>query len=297
MSGHPASASARPAASGAPAASGPDGTDGIDGTDGGPADPVISLRDASFGYAQRPVITDVDLTIRARETVALLGANGSGKSTLVKGLLGISEHLGGSVELFGEPLARFHRRSLLGYVPQRHTLSASMRATVSEIVGVGRLPHHRWSPRLTARDRRIVADAIDTVGLGAMARHDVSTLSGGQQRRVLIARALAAEPQVLVMDEPTAGVDLANQRLLVEVIARLVDAGATLLVVTHELAALRPLLRRAVTVADGHVVADRPLPAPEDTADDLGHCHDDSAAEPPTGPLIAPAYPSQVPHA
>ncbi len=282
--------------------------------------PVIRLRDAAFGYDRRPVISGVDLDIDAGETVAVLGANGSGKSTLVKGLLGISEHLGGEVELFGEPLMRFRQRFLLGYVPQRHTLSAAMRATVSEIVAIGRLPHLRWAPRLTRADRRIVADAIDIVGLGGLARHDVSTLSGGQQRRVLIARALASQPEVLVMDEPTAGVDVASQRLLVDVIARLVDDGATLLVVTHEVAALAPVLRRAITVEAGRVVADRPLdPRLAQAAagwgaagwtatgfdgggpghvehTDPGHCHElpDASVD---RARLAPSYPTQVPHA
>lgn len=274
--------------------------------------PVIRLRDASFGYDRRPIISGVDLDIDAGETVAVLGANGSGKSTLVKGLLGISEHLGGEVELFGEPLAGFRQRSLLGYVPQRHTLSASMRATVSEIVAIGRLPHRRWAPRLTRADRRIVAEAIDTVGLGGLARHDVSTLSGGQQRRVLIARALASQPEVLVMDEPTAGVDVASQRLLVDVIAALVDDGATLLVVTHEVAALAPVLRRAIIVDAGRVVADRPLvpqadvggafgpgwgaQAGRDPHADAGHCHAQPDASVDRARL-APSYPTQVPHA
>lgn len=266
---------------------------------------VISLRDASFGYAQRRVVTGVDLDISSGETVALLGANGSGKSTLVKGLLGICDHLGGQVELFGTPLARFTQRSLVGYVPQRHTLSASMRATVSEIVAIGRLPHQGWTARTTAADRRIIAEAIDVVGLADFARHDVSTLSGGQQRRVLIARALAAQPQVLIMDEPTAGVDLANQQLLVDVIGRLVDGGTTLLVVTHEIAALRPVLQRAVTLRAGVVAADHRL---ADLASDgpeapllglptvpEGHCHDESSQADPT--RLAPLYPPQVPRA
>ena len=254
-------------------------------------EPVIRLRGASFGYSDRRVVADVDLDIRAGETVALLGANGSGKSTLVKGLLGIADRLGGEVDLFGTPQQRFTRRYLIGYVPQRHTLSASVTATVTEIVSAGRLPHQGLLGWMSREDRRIVAQAIDLVGLGSLARHDVATLSGGQQRRVLIARALAAQPQVLVMDEPTAGVDIANQGVLVRVLRRLVDEGVTLLVVTHELEALRPVLARAVTMHAGRIVADGSLDglsaqATDSTRGSHGHCHD--TAEPDTGSLLVP---------
>ena len=270
-------------------------------------EPVIRLRGASFGYSDRRVVTGVDLDIRAGETVALLGANGSGKSTLVKGLLGIADHLGGDVDLFGTPQQRFTRRYLIGYVPQRHTLSASVTATVTEIVSAGRLPHQGRLGWMRREDRRIVAQAIDLVGLGSLARHDVATLSGGQQRRVLIARALAAQPQVLVMDEPTAGVDIANQGVLVRVLRRLVDEGVTLLVVTHELEALRPVLARAVTMHAGRIVADGSLQGASAVAADAvregshGHCHD--TPEPETGSLLLPepmppsqtAYPREEP--
>lgn len=277
----------------------------------GDAQPVISLRDASFGYGDKRIVMGVDLQIRRTETVALLGANGSGKSTLVRGLLGVCEHLGGQVDVLGRPLAKFSQRYLLGYVPQRLPFTPTTRATVSEIVAVGRIARHGLFGRTTARDRRLIAEAIDIVGLGDFARHDVSTLSGGQQRRVLIARALAAQPEVLVMDEPMAGVDIANQHLLVAVIRRLVEGGATLLVVTHDLAALRPVLHRAVTMEAGRIASDVPLPPVTAGAFDAltgefdgapgelpGHCHDvTDLSGPPTGSLLAPVYPPGGPRA
>ncbi|WP_392467450.1 metal ABC transporter ATP-binding protein [Arsenicicoccus cauae] len=218
--------------------------------------PVIRLRSASFGYADRAVVSGADLTVRPGEALALLGPNGCGKSTLVKGLLGLNDHLGGEVELFGTPLARFHRRSRIGYVPQRHTLSSSVSATVREIVATGRLPHQGLLARLGARDRQIMDQALDVVGLTDQTRQDVSTLSGGQQRRVLIARALAGEPDALVMDEPTAGVDVANQRLLTTVLQRLRDRGVGLLIVTHEVEALTPVLDRIVHMSAGRITFD-----------------------------------------
>ncbi|SDP11261.1 zinc transport system ATP-binding protein [Pedococcus dokdonensis] len=220
--------------------------------------PIIELRHASFGYADQAVVTGATLTIRAGEVVAILGPNGSGKSTLVRGLLGLNDHLGGDLELFGQPRESFSEFARLGYVPQRHTLSASVRATVAEIVAVGRLAHHRWwRPVLrSTRDAAIIDRALDVVGLNDRAHADVATLSGGQQRRVLIARALAADPDVLLMDEPTAGVDAANQQVLSAVLARLAERGTTMIIVTHELAALADIVTRIVVVQGGRIAFD-----------------------------------------
>lgn len=220
---------------------------------------LIELADASFGYGDRPVVTGATLSVSAGERVALVGSNGSGKSTLVKGLLGLNDHLGGRVELFGTPLGSFRDRHLLGYVPQRHTLSASVRATAHEIVASGRLSRLGLLGRPRQADKSVIARSLELVGLGDIGSHEVSTLSGGQQRRVLIARALAAEPEVLVMDEPTAGVDAANQQVLTEVLARLLDTGVTLIVVTHELGPMTPILSRVITVDAGRVREDTSL--------------------------------------
>ena len=258
---------------------------------------IVSLRSASFGYADRAVVSEVTLDIQAGEVVAILGPNGSGKSTLVKGLLGLNDHLGGQVELFGTPIDHFRDHARLGYVPQRHTLSASVRATAAEIVAIGRLPHQSWLGRSNHEDRRIIEQSLDVVGLADRAKVDVSTLSGGQQRRVLIARALAAQPDVLIMDEPTAGVDLASQEVLSQVLARLAGRGATMLIVTHELLALRGVLTRIVELDGGRITFDG-TSAEHDRWHDTqeaghdghhhdGHHHDDetAAASRATGPL------------
>lgn len=220
------------------------------------ATPVLRLRSAAFGYDGKPVVTDVDLEVGRGQVVAVLGPNGSGKSTLVKGLLGLSEHLSGQVEVLGVPLARLRDRTRIGYVPQRHTLVGGVRATVTEVVDTGLLATRPWWRPASRTEKERVLEAVEAAGLGDRARFDVDTLSGGQQRRVLIARALVARPEVLVMDEPTAGVDRASQEVLADVLHRLADAGTTLVVVTHELAALRGIVDRIVEVDTGHLTFD-----------------------------------------
>lgn len=218
--------------------------------------PAVELHRATFGYQGRAAVSDVDLVVERGEVLAVLGPNGSGKSTLVKGLLGLAEHLSGEVTILGTPLDRLHDRTRIGYLPQRHTLVGGVRATVTEVVDTGLLARRPWWRRAGRAEREAVHHALETVGLADRARFDVDTLSGGQQRRVLIARALVARPDVLVMDEPTAGVDRASQGVLAGVLQRLGDAGTTMLVVTHELAALRGIVDRIVEVDLGHLTFD-----------------------------------------
>lgn len=268
--------------------------------------PLIALRSAAFGYADRRVVDGVSLTQGRGEVIALLGPNGSGKTTLVKGLLGLSDHLGGEVLLFGTPLDRFRDKPRIGYVPQRHSLSASVRATVREVVEVGRLPRRPWWRPAGAVDAAAVDEALDAVGLRDREREDVTALSGGQQRRVLIARALASQPDLLVMDEPTAGVDAANQRILADVLAGLAGRGTSMLIVTHELAALHDVVSRIVCMDAGHVDYDG---TPRDylathRGHELGdqhHHHDDAPVDAGRSPGIAaivtdPLPPRQVHH-
>jgi zinc transport system ATP-binding protein len=236
-------------------------------------DIVLSLRDASFGYGDTPVVTGVTLTVAAGDVLAVLGANGSGKSTIVKGILGLADQFGGEVSVFGQPREAFHDHPRLGYVPQRHTLSSTVRSTVREVVATGRLSRRPWWSRTTAADRRAVDRAIDLVGLTDRARVDTADLSGGQQRRVLIARALAGDPDVLLMDEPTAGIDAVNQHVLADVLRRLVAEGLTIVVVTHELAAFEDLVTRVVVVDNGHVTFDGDRESFERTGDSVLHDH------------------------
>jgi zinc transport system ATP-binding protein len=218
----------------------------------------LRLRDVSIGYDGRPVVSRANLTVERGEAVAVLGANGSGKSTLVRGVLGLAQLLGGRIDVFGQPRGELRDRWRVGYVPQRHTVAAGVPATVHEVVASGRLPRIRPWRRASAVDRTRVREAIATVGLAGMERDPLATLSGGQQRRVLIARALAADAELLILDEPTAGVDAANQQILAATMADLVADGATVILITHELGPAADIVTRAVVMRDGLVAYDGP---------------------------------------
>jgi zinc transport system ATP-binding protein len=227
--------------------------------------PVIDLQGGSVVYDGRLALDAVDLQVEAGEVVAVLGANGSGKSTLVRALLSLVPLAAGTVSLFGTPVARFSDWPRIGWVPQRSAAATGVPATVGEVVASGRLALRGLRPA-RAGDREAVARAIETVGLTDRTKDSVGTLSGGQQQRVLIARALTCDPELLVLDEPTAGVDAESQLALAQTLRTLVDAGTTVLVVTHELGPMQGLITRAVTLAAGRVLHDGPPP-------DLDHLH------------------------
>ncbi|MFC0848454.1 MULTISPECIES: metal ABC transporter ATP-binding protein [Streptomyces] len=244
-------------------------------------EPVISLRGATATLGSRPVLRGIDLTVRRGEVVALLGANGSGKSTAVRSAIGQVPLTGGSIELFGTELKRFRDWARVGYVPQRTTAASGVPATVREVVASGRLSRTKLG-LLSKADRAAVARAIELVGLADRAKDSVNALSGGQHQRVLIARALASEPELLIMDEPMAGVDLASQEILAATLREQVAGGATVLLVLHELGPLEPLIDRAVVLRDGCVTHDGPPPKAtgQHALPGHDHVHPHSAAEP-----------------
>lgn len=250
---------------------------------------VLSLRGATATLGSRPVLRGIDLSLRRGEVVALLGANGSGKSTAVRSVIGQVPLTGGEVTLFDTPLRRFRDWARIGYVPQRTTAASGVPATVREVVASGRLSRTgllRWPTRA---DRAAVQRVIELVGLADRAKDAVGALSGGQHQRVLIARALAAEPELLIMDEPMAGVDLASQEILAATLRDQVAAGTTVLLVLHELGPLEPLIDRAVVLRDGCVTHDGPppkavgqhaLPGHDPTLLTNQGCHPHAAGEP-----------------
>ncbi|GAA1675234.1 metal ABC transporter ATP-binding protein [Glycomyces endophyticus] len=235
--------------------------------------PVLNVRGATVSYGGRAVVRGADLAVAPGEAVALMGANGSGKSTLIKAVAGLVPLAGGEIELFGTPQRRFRDWRRVGYVPQRTGAASGVPSTAAEVVSQGRLAHRALGMPQRRADRDAVARSLAEVGLADHARCSVDTLSGGQQQRVLIARALATDPELLIMDEPTVGVDAETQAALAAVIADRVDAGCAVLLVTHELGPLTDRLDRAVVLADGKVVHDGAPPRPVGEHADPAHEH------------------------
>jgi zinc transport system ATP-binding protein len=217
---------------------------------------AVELDGATFGYERGDVVLrDVDLAIAPGEFVGIAGPNGGGKTTLLRLVLGLEDPTGGRALLYGEPAASFSQRQLLGYLPQRAQLGAEAPATVREVVAAGRVAG-RLVGRMRRRDRELVDQAIARVGLEGRADAPLRTLSGGLQQRAFIAKALAGEPALLALDEPTTGVDAAAQDALGELLAHLhSELGVTILYVSHEFGAVERHVERLVLVR-GSIVFD-----------------------------------------
>ena len=226
---------------------------------------AVELKDVSFGYGGGPpVLRDVDLTVSPGELVAIAGPNGGGKTTLVRLALGLERPDTGRALLYGEPAHRFSRRATLGYLAQRAQLDLDAPATVAEVVAAGRLAAGGLLGPLRRRERAIIDESIDRVGLTAQRGRPLAKLSGGQQQRAFIAKALAGQPSLLVLDEPTTGVDVESQEALAALLDRLHrELAVTVLYVSHEFGAIERYVERLVLVR-GRIVFDGPpaeLPA------------------------------------
>jgi zinc transport system ATP-binding protein len=211
----------------------------------GAGEAVVNLSEIDFGYTSTPVVKDVSLRIDPGEYVAVVGPNGSGKSTLMRLALGLLRPDAGTARLFGEPAHEFDDGGRIGYVAQHASAAKEMPITVREVVKMGRFPHVGVR-RLSARDWSIVDRALETVGMAGFADRRVTQLSGGQRQRAFIARALASEADLLVLDEPTVGVDAESVGAFYDLLASLNDDGITVLLIEHDLRAVTEHAARVV---------------------------------------------------
>jgi zinc transport system ATP-binding protein len=218
---------------------------------------VLEAEGLTFAYGRHAVLRGVTLRVAPSEFVALVGPNGSGKSTLLRLLLGLTKPQAGRVRLFGQAPDRLTERWRVGYVPQRPVLAGSLPATVEEVVASGRLARRGWQRRLRPSDWAEVEHAIASVGLEGMRRQRLTELSVGQQQRAYIAKAFAGRPELLVLDEPVAGVDLDSQARFRDSLVHLIaEHGAGVLLVSHELSAVADDLDRVVVLRNGIVSFD-----------------------------------------
>jgi zinc transport system ATP-binding protein len=236
---------------------------------------AIELKGVSFAYpGGPPVLSGVDLEIRRGEFVTIAGPNGGGKTTLLRVALGLEQPVSGEALLFGEPADRVHDRYRIGYLAQRARLGIDAPATVNEVVAAGRVPRRGLLKPFGQADRNAIAGAISRVGLAEHERRPIQRLSGGQQQRAYIAKALAGEPELLVLDEPTAGVDVDAQESFGAFLGELHAAlGVTILYVSHEFGAVERFVERVVLIRGGIVYDGPPSELP-------AHWHDPSHVHP-----------------
>ena len=235
---------------------------------------AAELERVSFSYpGGPPVLRDVSMRVGEREFVAIAGPNGGGKTTLLRILLGLEQPQQGAAYLFGQPAARLRQRFRVAYLAQRSEVGIQSPVTVEEVVSAGRVPRRGPFGRLRTSDRALVQSAIERVGLGERASAPVARLSGGQQQRAFIAKALAGEPDLLVLDEPTAGVDVDAQESLGTLLAELHDElDTSILFVSHEFGAVERYVERLVLVRGG-IVFDGPPSALPGEWHDPSHVH------------------------
>jgi zinc transport system ATP-binding protein len=226
---------------------------------------ALRLEKVTFAYGHAPpVLRDVDLEVERGEFVAIAGPNGGGKTTLVRLVVGLEQPTSGRVELMVRKV---------GYLPQRTQAGIDAPVTVRELVTTGRASRTRLLGPLTAADRVSVQEAIDRVGLSPHADRRLTTLSGGQQQRAFIAKALAADPELLVLDEPTTGVDVEAQDAIASLLQRLrSELEMTILYVSHEFGAVERFVERIVLVRGG-IVFDGPPSALPGVWHDPSHAH------------------------
>ena len=195
---------------------------------------MISLSDVHFSYNGLPVIRNVSHKFKKGSFTAVMGPNGSGKTTLIRLMNGMLEPRGGRVSVMGQSTADYSARDLaqeMAYVPQMQ--QNVFPATVFDTVLLGRNPYIRWSPGID--DRRIVSEILVSLGLDDIALKDINKLSGGQRQRVFIARALAQQPSILLLDEPTASLDLRHQHEVLLLLRELAEGGITVVMAIHDL--------------------------------------------------------------
>jgi manganese/zinc/iron transport system ATP- binding protein len=197
----------------------------------------IEVHNLTVSYQKKPVLYGVDLEVEEGSLVGIIGPNGAGKSTLIKTIMNMIKPNGGYVKIFGETPKTGIKR--IGYIPQKESVDWDFPVTVLDVVLMGRYGHLGWFGRIRKEDRTKANECLEQVNMLAYADRPIGNLSGGQQQRVFLARALAQESAVYLMDEPFAGVDAVTEKTMISILQEMKNAGKTLMVVHHDLASAR----------------------------------------------------------
>ncbi|HEX5825197.1 MAG TPA: metal ABC transporter ATP-binding protein [Candidatus Limnocylindrales bacterium] len=215
---------------------------------------LVRFRDVSCGYDNRPVLRAIDLTIREGAFVGIVGPSGAGKTTLLRAIVGAVPRIEGSLTFDGLPVGRSATPGI-GWVPQLETVDWNFPATVREVVLMGRWSERPWQAWASRDDRLAVDRLLDRLGIGGLGGRHIRELSGGQQQRVFLARAMIGDPRLLLLDEPTSGVDLKTRDDILHLLADLNGDGMTIVMTTHELNTVAAHLPWVVCV-NGSIIAE-----------------------------------------
>ncbi|MEA5019624.1 MAG: ABC transporter ATP-binding protein [Gordonibacter sp.] len=218
---------------------------------------LLSVRDLYCGYGRKEIVRGVSLDVARGDFVCVIGANGCGKTTMLKNILGLLKPLSGEVTMEGKSvlhLSDLERARMFAYIPQAHTPPFPF--SVADVVLMGRTPYVGRMSRTTPADRRIAWDAMCLLGIDHLAERTYTKLSGGQQQLILIARALTQQPDLIIMDEPTASLDFGNQQIVLSRMKDLAKTGVSVLMVTHDPYHAFYCADRVVVMQDGVVEAE-----------------------------------------
>jgi manganese/zinc/iron transport system ATP- binding protein len=193
----------------------------------------ISIYDLTVAYHSKPVLWDISIDVPSGKLVGVVGPNGAGKSTLIKAVMDLVPRASGRVLIFGKPYKQNRHR--VGYVPQRESVDWDFPVSALDVVAMGLYGKIGWCLPVTRKYRITALEALDRVGIADLAHRQISHLSGGQQQRTFLARALAQDADLYLMDEPFAAVDAATERVIVQILHDLKKAGKTMLVIHHDL--------------------------------------------------------------
>ena len=221
----------------------------------GPGEPIVEIKAVTCGYEKQRVLTDVSLRIMPGDFVGLLGPSGSGKTTLLRTVLGAVDLYEGEVLVNG--IATSRKRPRVGYVPQLETIDWNFPVTVQEVVMMGRTMENRLFPWYRKEEKELAAEMMGRLGILELAERHIRELSGGQQQRVFLARALVSSPDLLLLDEPTSGVDIKTRDDVMHLLHDLNHEGVTIIITTHEINAVAVHLPWVVCLA-GRILAEGP---------------------------------------
>lgn len=195
--------------------------------------PIIEAHNLTVLYGRKPALWNVDFSLPRGKVIGIMGPNGSGKSTLLKSIMGVATPTSGYTRVYDKELDEV--RDKVSYVPQRQDIDWDFPASVWEVVSMGRFQKRGLFKKLTSEDKDIIAESLEKVNMLGYAKRQISQLSGGQQQRVFLARALAQQGDLFLMDEPFAGVDISTEEMIISLLKEMKDAGKTLVIVHHDL--------------------------------------------------------------